>query len=567
MAGGKETPRQKMIGMMYLVLTALLAMNISKDVLNAFIQINRGMVKNAANAEQRADATMLLLDSWSDATKAAPFQTEAHKFVDESDALIKYIIELKARVLSASINGNADGAGFETFLENGHLIDIGDKEKVSKPDENQNTTAMLIGSEPANPIETPWSAVELRKKLSAFSERAAAVEVTDVKGKVHKLAENSPETMNLIKSTFVFEDLSVPGEDQKEKWETALFYHTPVAAVISHLSKLENDVILVKNAVLNYLTSQINSSDLKFSDVTVAVVPKQSYIMRGDSFVAEIYLAAYNKNSSTRVYMSSGEAGENAKPELFDYSGMTPITSGSDGKCKFKINQSALGSHSHKGVIVYQDADGADKAIPFIVPAYTVGEASCVISPMNMMVLYKGIDNPIEVSVPGVDAGGLSVNINNGSLSKSGSFYNAVPSSEGKATVSVTATLNGRQFSAGTKEFEVKRLPSPMPKLGGKFGPSVASLSKNDIMANAFVTCDYPPEFPVGKGLAVTLGSCDISINGGLSINCPGGRIPQSALSQINALKPGQVVVISGIDARVNGQMVGSSSSLAFKIK
>ena len=147
MAGGKETPRQKMIGMMYLVLTALLAMNISKDVLNAFIQINRGMVKNAANSEERADATLLLLDSWSDGTKAAPFQAEAHKFVDEADALVKYIIELKARVLAASINGSVDGVGFEAYMENGHLIDIGDKEKVSKPDENQNTTAMLIGSE------------------------------------------------------------------------------------------------------------------------------------------------------------------------------------------------------------------------------------------------------------------------------------------------------------------------------------------------------------------------------------------------------------------------------------
>ncbi|MFM7721980.1 MAG: hypothetical protein ACKO7C_03145, partial [Bacteroidota bacterium] len=277
--------------MMYLVLTALLAMNISKDVLNAFIQINRGMVKNAANSEERADATLLLLDSWSDGTKAAPFQAEAHKFVDEADALVKYIVELKARVLAASVNGSVDGVGFETYMENGHLIDIGDKEKVSKPDENQNTTAMLIGSEPANPRSGAWSAVELREKLSAFANRAIGIEVTDIKGKTHKLTEGAPgeigpETKGLIEKTFKFEDIN-NSDGEPEKWETALFYHTPVAAVIAHLSKIEGDVILAKNAVLNYLTSQINSSDLKFSDVTVAVVPKQSYIMRGDSFVAE----------------------------------------------------------------------------------------------------------------------------------------------------------------------------------------------------------------------------------------------------------------------------------------
>jgi hypothetical protein len=138
------------------------------------------------------------LDSWSDGTKAAPFQAEAHKFVDEADALVKYIIELKARVLAASINGSVDGVGFEAYMENGHLIDIGDKEKVSKPDENQNTTAMLIGSEPANPRSGAWSAVELREKLSAFANRAIGIEVTDIKGKSHKLTEGAPETKGLI---------------------------------------------------------------------------------------------------------------------------------------------------------------------------------------------------------------------------------------------------------------------------------------------------------------------------------------------------------------------------------
>ena len=132
MAGGKETPRQKMIGMMYLVLTALLAMNISKDVLNAFIQINRGLVKNSANSEERADATLGLLDNWSDKEKARPFQDKAHEIVEKADALVAHIIELKARVLACSAKGNPDGSGFEEFIVDGHLIDIGDKEKCLK---------------------------------------------------------------------------------------------------------------------------------------------------------------------------------------------------------------------------------------------------------------------------------------------------------------------------------------------------------------------------------------------------------------------------------------------------
>jgi gliding motility-associated protein GldM len=550
MAGGKETPRQKMIGMMYLVLTALLAMNISKDVLNAFIQINRGMVKNAANSEERADATLLLLDSWSDGTKAAPFQAEAHKFVDEADALVKYIIELKARVLAASINGSVDGVGFEAYMENGHLIDIGDKEKVSKPDENQNTTAMLIGSEPANPRSGAWSAVELREKLSAFANRAIGIEVTDIKGKSHKLTEGAPETKGLIEKTFKFEDIN-NSDGEPEKWETALFYHTPVSAVIAHLSKIEGDVILAKNAVLNYLTSQINSSDLKFSDVTVAVVPKQSYIMRGDSFVAEIYLAAYNKNSSTRVYMSGSEAGDNPTPELFDYNGITPITSGSDGKCKFRINQSSLGAHSHKGVIVYQDADGGDKAIPFVVPPYFVGEPNCVISPTNMMILYRGVPNPVEVSVPGVDPSSLSVTCSGGSMSGSGGNYNIDPGSGAQVTVSVSATINGKSVAVGSKNFDVKGLPSAETLLNGSL-KSGAKAKKSDVI-NGFVSCQIPPEFPVGKNLQVTIANCRLSVNGVDLGICGGGRLDAGQKSKLNGLKTGDVVLFSQVTTNKGG--------------
>jgi gliding motility-associated protein GldM len=449
MAGGKETPRQKMIGMMYLVLTALLAMNISKDVLNAFIQINRGLVKNSANSEERADATLGLLDNWSDKEKARPFQDKAHEMVEKADALVKHIIEMKAHVLACSAKGNADGAGFEEYIVDGHLIDIGDKEKVSKPDENQNTTGMLIGDEPASPKNGPWSAVELREKLTAFSDECQNLAVTDLKGNMHTLADRAPEAKALIANTFAFAD--IPNSEQgepDEKWETALFYHSPLAAVIAHLSKIESDVILVKNTVLNFLASSINASDLKFSDVTVAVVPKQSYILKGDSFVAEIYLAAYNKASKTKVYMG-GEVGDGAKPEVFDYSGKEAIMSGTDGKCKFKINESALGSHSHKGVIVYQDADGSDKAIPFIIPPFTVGEAALVVSPTAMMVFYERVENPVEISVPGVDASQLSVSMSGGSISpKGGGNYMVMPTNGSRdASINVTATINGKQVS------------------------------------------------------------------------------------------------------------------------
>jgi len=558
MAGGKETPRQKMIGMMYLVLTALLAMNISKDVLNAFIQINRGLVKSSANSEERADATLGLLDNWSDKEKARPFQDKAHEMVEKADALVSYIIELKAHVLACSAKGNPDGAGFEEYIVEGHLVDIGDKEKVSKPDENQNTTHMLIGDEPASPKNGPWSAVELREKLTAFSDDCQNLAVTDLKGSMHTLVEEAPEAKALIANTFAFADIpnSEKGEPD-EKWETALFYHSPLAAVISHLSKIESDVILVKNTVLNFLASSINASDLKFSDVTVAVVPKQSYILKGDSFVAEIYLAAYNKASKTKVYMG-GEVGDGAKPEVFDYSGKEAIMSGTDGKCKFKINESALGSHSHKGVIVYQDADGSDKAIPFIIPPFTVGEAALVVSPTAMMVFYERVENPVEISVPGVDASQLSVSMSGGSISqKGGGNYMVMPTNGSReATINVSAVINGKQVSMPAKQFKIKKLPDPTPSFQGK-NHMTTTISRGDATAASAVFASMGADF-VFQGIPVSITGFTMTVASAGKITpemrANGGSLSSEMKTALSKVKTGDKIYVERIEASVAGE-------------
>jgi gliding motility-associated protein GldM len=545
-----------MIGMMYLVLTALLAMNISKDVLNAFIQINRGLVKNSANSEERADATLGLLDNWSDKEKARPFQDKAHEMVDKADALVKYIIELKAHVLACSAKGNPDGSGYEEFIVDGHLIDIGDKEKVSKPDENQNTTGMLIGDEPASPKSGPWSAVELREKLTAFSDECQNLSVTDLKGNVHTLADRAPEAKLLISNTFGFADIP-DGEGKPEKWETALFYHTPVAAVIAHLSKIESDVILVKNTVLNFLASSINASDLKFSDVTVAVVPKQSYILKGDSFVAEIYLAAYNKASKTKVYMG-GEVGDGAKPEVFDYSGKEAIMSGSDGKCKFKINESALGSHSHKGVIVYQDADGSDKAIPFIIPPFTVGEAALVVSPTAMMVFYERVENPVEISVPGVDPSQLNVSMSGGSISpKGGGNYVVMPTNGSKdATINVSATINGKSVSMPGKQFKIKKLPDPTPSFQGK-NHMTTTISRGDATAASAVFASMGADF-VFQGIPVSINGFTMTVASAGKITpemrATGGSLTSEMKTALSKVKTGDKIYVERIEASVAGE-------------
>jgi gliding motility-associated protein GldM len=487
MAGGKETPRQKMIGMMYLVLTALLAMNISKDVLDAFIQINKGLGITNLTLEDKAEATIQALKNpkKGEEAKTAPFAAKADEVDQMADAMIAYIEEMKARVVAASIHGNKDGAGYEEYLIEGKCImpdakNADGKLIITKPDDNQSNTTLLIGADDKNPRTDPFSANELRVKLTAFRDNLANISVVkaDSSGKSFTIPD---DVKAALMSSFAFED----GLDHDEKplpWESHNFFHMPLVAVIANLSKIQTDVMNSKNNVITALAHGVNAEDVKFTDITVAVVPKQSYVLRGDEFVAEIYLAAFNKTNKSKVYMGGEYSGETPTTmSTFNSDGKTAIEAGSDGKCVFKANTGgmSLGDHGYLGQIEYVGGDGTVKQIPFAVPKFYVGEPALVVSPTQMNVFYRGLDNPVEISVPGVGADKISATCDGGELTKGAGGYNVRPGTGQKATISVTAEINGEKKNIGSKEFRIKRIPDPIPSFNKK-RPTDSTISLTD---------------------------------------------------------------------------------------
>lgn len=483
MAGGKETPRQKMIGMMYLVLTALLAMNISKDVLNAFIQINKGLGKTNEILENKAAATIESINQSKEGAKAVPFQQAAAQVSQWTDDMVKYIEEIKARSMACAVKRNETGEGFEEFIVEGKAIypdyKNAEGDQLVKTPDSQDQTSMLIGSDPANPRQDAFSAAELRKKLTEYRDRLLNLSVTkaDSSGKSWTLPE---DVKAAITGAFDFPK-GVDHDGVEEEWEVNNFYHMPLVAVLANFSKIQTDVMNAKNNVVAALAAGINASDLKFTDVTVAVVPKQSYVLRGGEFEVEIYLAAFNKTSKTKVYMG-GEASPTSTPAVFDVSGKSAIESNSDGKCIFKANTGgmSLGEHSYRGQIAYMK-DGKEEYIPFIVPPVFVGEPALVVSPVQMNVFYRGLDNPVEISVPGVPQSSVEASCTGCQTFAKGDkgTWNVRPGADQKATISVSATINGEKKSIGTKEFRVKRIPDPIPSFGGK-KPTDGTIARGD---------------------------------------------------------------------------------------
>ena len=551
MAGGKETPRQKMIGMMYLVLTALLALNISKDILNAFIQIDKGLGQTNEVLKGKADATLGGLRNAKEADKAAPFLAKAEEVHNIGTAMIEHMEVMKARIIACSMHGDREGKHWEEYYDatTKKSIDLSTevgREKVSKLDENQNNTTMLVGPNPQTPRTDPWSANELKVKLETFRDELKKIQVTNVDGKVISLDQ---DIINSLDSAFTFTKEYEDAEGNPEVWETNKFYHSPLAAVIATMSKMETDVMNAQTSVMSFLASSINATDLKFSDVTVAAVPKQSYVLKGDEYELEIYLAAYNKNSNTKVYMGGAyNSDQMPTPTSFTPSG-EGIATEADGKAHFKTNTGSLslGPHGYTGMIAYEK-DGKQEFIPFATQPFFVGEAALVVSPVNMNVFYRGLDNPVEISVPGVDPSALKVSMDGGSIGPAdGKGIRNVKPGEGKeATIRVTATINGKDTQMPPKQFRIKRIPDPVPSFSGK-KPYDSTVSQGDAGVAAGIRAEMEGfDFPV----TATVKSFKITIQSGGTLKeyaSEGNRMPEAASKAIKAAKKSEKIFLEEI--------------------
>ncbi len=551
MAGGKETPRQKMIGMMYLVLTALLAMNISKDVLNAFLQINRTQIKTSEILNSKAAASLAALNSPKpeDAEKAVPFQQKGTEVMSKTQEIEKYLEELKARTMAASMKGNKTGDGFEEFMENNKALDMlspTGKEKVTKPDENTNATGFLIGSKPHEPKQDEWSGNTLKKKLEEYAQFMRNIKVTNIGQKEVALPM---DIVASIDSAFHFgeeKDL----DDKIEPWEVNRFHDTPLAACIATMSMLQTSVMNTQAQILSWLQGSINATDIKFTDVAVAAVPLTSYVLQGDEFVAEIYLAAYNKNSTTKIYPGGEYTGPMpSETEIGPGASGEGILSESNGKALFKVNTGGLplGQHQFKGQISFLK-DGKEEFLNYYLPPITVGTPALVVSPVNMNVFYRGLDNPVEISVPGVDSRALKVSMDGGSISgpAGDGTFNVKPSEAKEALIRVTATVNGKDIAMPAKKFRIKRIPDPIPSFGGK-KPYDSTIPQGDAAVAAGVRAEMEGfDFPVTASVTKFIVSM-VSNGQYKEYACTSNKISDDASGAIKKMKKGEKVFIEQI--------------------
>ncbi len=399
------SPRQKMINLMYIVLTAMLALNVSSDVLDGFTQVHEGLSRSNDNVGRRNEAIYRQLEAFSatNPEKGKPWLDRASQVRVATADMIASVDSLKLAIVR-----EADG-------------EDGDPDDIINRDDLEAAAVVMLA--PGNP-----RGARLRKRIETY------------RTYIGNFIPDSLKRANIaeILST---DPISRKGTLAPQPWEEAKFDQQPVVAAVTLLTKLQNDLLYAEGEALASLYSQVDAGDVRVNELNAYVMPQSRMVMRGGRYSANIVLAAVDTTARPVVYIGGKTLGND--------------------RGLYELTPSATGTFTYNGYLEVTHGDGSSTRHPFE-SSYTVIEPMATVSATMMNVLYAGIDNPVGISVPGVAMNDISASMTNGTLTRQGDHWIARPTGVGKdATVTVTANMDGRQVQVAQTNFRVRKLPDP----------------------------------------------------------------------------------------------------------
>ena len=468
MAGGKLTPRQKMINMMYLVLTALLALNVSKEIINAFVTVNESLEVSKSNIDSKNQSTYAAFKQAmeNDAKKYGDVNAKAQEIKKASDTMVKYLQDLKEEMVRHS-----DG------IEAGAKVP--DLRDMEKKDDYDTPTHLMCGD--ANDGRGA-KATEFKNKLEEFKKQLLKTYPPDLQAEKKAVFDKLLGTQDPESNSTEYK------EDGKRTWEMSKFYHNPVVASVALLTKFQGDIRNSESQVIDYLIASVDAKIIKFDVLKPAVIPTSTVVTIGSNYEADVFLSATSSTLAPEVFI--GASTDSIGTTCKGCEGTPLPTEG--GFAKYTAHPGSEGEQKWGGVIRVKNPDGSYKHYNFNT-AYTAQRPNSVVSADKMNVLFIGLDNPVSISVPGVPNNKVRPSIEGAGCSLSpdpklggGHFIANVSSSTGgKATIRVSAEIGGKQMPMGAFEYRVKSVPNPVATMGGKAegGP----INKNLLIASSMI--------------------------------------------------------------------------------
>ncbi|MGY3052782.1 gliding motility-associated protein GldM [Pedobacter sp. UYEF25] len=490
MAGGKETTRQRMINIMYLVLLAMLALNVSDTILNAFKNINDSLETSKNNVNVSIDQLFSAFENSKlkeEPARAQPIYERAKQAKEVADGLNSYIQSLKQKFTLAG-----DGIDPET----------GDLKRRENMDIAQ--TIMINQKE----------GEKLKQKINQTREKLIAL--------------LGPTDGKNISFTLEAKD---PAQKRKGKWEDVYFGEgTPLTAAMTILTKLQTDTKNAEAEVVKKLFGNMDKALVNIDQFAAVAVAPTSYVIQGQPYSAQVFLTASDSKSNPNITVNG-----------------SPLAV-REGKATYTGSTGSVGVFKWVGTIRVKQTDGQIKEYKTAEQSYQVAKPSATVSSTKLNVIYAGIPNPFSVSAAGFPLQSVRASISKGSMSGGNGNYmvNVAGGLVGsEVSISVSADNNGKPVSLGVQKFRVKAIPAPVAKVGGRAGGDVASVQ---LKRESEIEADLD-DFPFDVKFTILRYKVTIikPRSDAVTISGSGGSFTGAVRSAINAITPGTRVFFEDI--------------------
>ncbi|QNK62489.1 gliding motility protein GldM [Pedobacter sp. PAMC26386] len=494
MAGGKETTRQKMINIMYLVLLAMLALNVSDTILNAFKNINDSLDSSRTNVSTSIDQLFTAFQN----TKLKEEPGRAQPIWDKANQAKKYADDLNGYIQQLKQQFNTAGGGIDP--ETGDLKERGNQDIAQ---------GIMINAKEGEKLKAKIN--ETREKLIAL------LEAGDRKHVSFSLEAKDAEK-------------SVEG---KKKWEDINFGEgTPLTAANTVLTKIQSDTRNAEAEIVKKLFGNMDKSLVNLDQFAAVAVAPTSYVIQGQSYTAQVFLTASDSKSSPEISVGGGRLATK------------------DGKGTYTGGTGSVGVFKWVGTIRVKQTDGQIKEYRTPEQTYQVAKPSATVSPDKMNVIYAGIPNPFSVSAAGFPLESVKASISGGSMSGSNGKYSVSVGGDliGKVVnITVTANNAGKSVNLGSQQFRVKALPTPKAFIKGKSGGNVDLewLSRSNVIETELDDFVFDIKYKVVRFNATFINPRSDAVN----IQNSGGSFSGQIKGALNSIKPGATVIFKDIIA------------------
>ncbi len=526
-----KEPRALMINLMYLVLTAMLALNVSAEIINAFFSLEKG-IKHSNEIIVRSNKQTL--DGMAGLVETKTQYKPLHEAALKVEPIIKELTDLVDQYRTEMVEASG-GAYPDPYPDNPKYSG---KPKGYKDIDTPQRLFVVEGKGAAIKAKI----IETRDKLVALITEVANQNIPGVK--IEQSAIDSFKTSLPLEI-----DEESWKSSGKPSWEAFTFGYMPVSALYPLFRKWQNDALSSGTVTINFLADQMGKRELKFDQFDVFSSSKKPYILLGETFEAEIALGAYSSQAKFSVSVNGSSL---------------PVE---NAKALYKSKPDRVGEQKYTAQVSLVNPLTGENTTVKKEFFYEVGQPSVNVSADKMNVFYIGVENPISVAAAGVSSNDITVSANGGgvTLTPNGrSAYIAKATQQGETTITVTDKKAGKQL--GGFKFRVKRIPDPMVKLANKTGGSIgtgemkAQLGMIPVLENF----DFDAKCEVQSyTLYYTKKRQDpVEVKG------TGGRFDGNVLKAIQAAAIGDQYQFVDVKAKCPGDAAGRQvNSLAFTVK